>query len=60
WKCPRWVSFGQRLMNRVVGGLQCGPGSVMCQLFKLFTGYDWDYELLDFDKPYCIARCYMI
>jgi hypothetical protein len=54
------LAFNEGLLKRSVGGLQCGHSSVMCQLFKLLTGYEWDYKLLEFDKPYCIANCYMI
>ncbi len=52
--------FDEGLMKRPVGGLQCGHSSVVCQFFKLLTGYEWDYKLLEFDKPHCIANCYMI
>nr|MDO8080082.1 hypothetical protein [Candidatus Freyarchaeota archaeon] len=53
------MCFDEGLMKRPVGGLQCGHSSVVCQFFKLLTGYEWDYKLLEFDKPQCIANCYM-
>ncbi|WXG42015.1 MAG: hypothetical protein WED07_14850 [Candidatus Freyarchaeum deiterrae] len=46
--------------KRIIGGLQCVSCSGMCQILKLLSSYDWDYELLEFDKPHCIARSFMI
>lgn len=46
------------LLNRPDGRMQCAIGSTLCQFLKLVTGYEWDYESLEFDKPYCVARCY--
>ncbi|MEM3526490.1 MAG: hypothetical protein QXV37_03665 [Candidatus Jordarchaeaceae archaeon] len=46
------------LLNRPDGRMQCAIGSSLCQFFKLATNYEWDYDCLDFDKPYCLTRCY--
>lgn len=54
------MAFDEGVLTRVVGGLQCSHCAGILQLFKLFTSYDWDYKLLEFDKPYCIANIYMI
>ncbi|MFB0561116.1 MAG: hypothetical protein ACETWM_07865 [Candidatus Lokiarchaeia archaeon] len=47
------------LLKRISGGTQCSCTAFACTLFKLVTGYEWDYELLEFGKPHCITRCYM-
>ncbi|MFB0562258.1 MAG: hypothetical protein ACETWM_13725 [Candidatus Lokiarchaeia archaeon] len=52
-------AFDEGVLTRPVGGLHCIGCSGMCQLLKLLSGFEWDYELLEFDKPHCIARCYM-
>lgn len=46
------------LLNRPDGRMQCSIGSTMCQYLKLVTGYEWDYDCLEFDKPHCISKCY--
>lgn len=45
--------------TRVTGGLQCLASVGVCQMLKLLSGYEWDYELMEFDKPHCIARIYL-
>ncbi|WXG42013.1 MAG: hypothetical protein WED07_14840 [Candidatus Freyarchaeum deiterrae] len=47
-------------LKRVIGGLQCVSCSGVCQILKLLSSYDWDYELLEFNKPHCIARIFMV
>nr|MDO8082147.1 hypothetical protein [Candidatus Freyarchaeota archaeon] len=47
-------------LNQTVGGLPCINLSTMCKIFKLLSGYNWDYKLLEFDDPLCLLRCYMI
>ena len=41
-------------------GMPCVKISAMFKFLKLLSGYDWDYKLLEFDEPFCVARCYMI
>ncbi|MFB0563641.1 MAG: hypothetical protein ACETWM_20775 [Candidatus Lokiarchaeia archaeon] len=53
-------AFEEGLLNRIGGGMQCGHASVMCQYFKLITGYEWDYGILESHKPHCIARSYIV
>nr|MDO8082148.1 hypothetical protein [Candidatus Freyarchaeota archaeon] len=52
--------FEEGLSKRPDGRLQCCHSLAMTQFFKLATGYDWDYDLLETYKPHCIARAYMI
>nr|MDO8081016.1 hypothetical protein [Candidatus Freyarchaeota archaeon] len=47
-------------LGRTIGGLQCVSCTGICQFFKQLSSYDWDYKLLEFDKPHCIARLFMI
>nr|MDO8082940.1 hypothetical protein [Candidatus Freyarchaeota archaeon] len=51
-------ALDDNLLNRPDGRMQCAVGSTLCQFLKLVTGYEWDYDCLEFDKPRCIARCY--
>jgi len=53
-------AFDSGLLIRPKGGTQCGHASVMCQFFKLITGYEWDYEILESHKPHCIAKSYIL
>lgn len=53
-------AFENGLLNRPRGGMQCGHASVMCQFFKLITGYEWDYQILESHKPHCIAKSYIV
>nr|MDO8082944.1 hypothetical protein [Candidatus Freyarchaeota archaeon] len=52
-------AFDENLLKRLDGRMQCAMGSTLCQYFKLVTGYEWDYDCLEFDKPHCITRCFM-
>ena len=52
-------AFGEGLLKRPNNKLQCGTVQYICQIFKLLTGYEWDYDVLEFGKPHCAVRCYM-
>ena len=54
------LAYDEGSLGRIIGGTQCVSCTGMCQFLKLLTGYDWDYELLEFDKPQCIARIFMV
>ncbi|WXG42196.1 MAG: hypothetical protein WED07_15765 [Candidatus Freyarchaeum deiterrae] len=45
-----------KLLTRPNGKMQCAVGSTLCQFLKLVTGYEWDYDCSEFDKPHCIAH----
>ena len=49
----------ENLVTRTNGTMYCILGVSMCQFFKMATSYEWDYELLEFDKPQCIIRYYI-
>ncbi|WXG42018.1 MAG: hypothetical protein WED07_14865 [Candidatus Freyarchaeum deiterrae] len=53
-------AYDEDALKRVIGGSQCVSSSGVCQFLKLLSSYDWDYNLLEFDKPYCISRLFMI
>jgi hypothetical protein len=52
-------AFEENILTRADGRMQCAMGSTLCQYFKLVTGYEWDYDCLEFDKPHCVTKCYM-
>ncbi|WXG39320.1 MAG: hypothetical protein WED07_00550 [Candidatus Freyarchaeum deiterrae] len=64
WKCyfidACQSSKDKGFLKRSDGGLKCVNAQFVCQLFKLSTGYDCDYDLLELDKSHCINRIYMI
>lgn len=53
------LAFDAGLLKRPDGRQSCSSGSFLTQFFKLATGYEWDYDVLESYKPYCIHRCYM-
>jgi hypothetical protein len=54
------LAYDEGALKRITGGLQCVACAGMLQILKLVSGYDWDYELLEFDKPHCTARIFMV
>ncbi|MEM3525960.1 MAG: hypothetical protein QXV37_00975 [Candidatus Jordarchaeaceae archaeon] len=54
------MAYDEGALKRAIGGLQCLACAGMLQILKLLSGFDWDYELLEFDKPYCLARVFMV
>ncbi|WXG42014.1 MAG: hypothetical protein WED07_14845 [Candidatus Freyarchaeum deiterrae] len=54
------TASGEDALKRVIGGVQCEISSGICQFLKLLSSYDWDYQLLEFDKPHCISRLFII
>nr|MDO8079164.1 hypothetical protein [Candidatus Freyarchaeota archaeon] len=63
-KCPFMdgceLAFEEVLLKRPDGRTRCIIGEGVCQYFKIFSGHEWDYDLLEFDKPHCINRCYIL
>jgi hypothetical protein len=53
------LAFDAGLSKRPDGRQSCASGAFLIQFFKLATGYEWDYDVLESYKPYCIHRCYM-
>ncbi|WXG41825.1 MAG: hypothetical protein WED07_13845 [Candidatus Freyarchaeum deiterrae] len=54
------AAFNDGFLKRPNGGLRCGITATAIQYFTLVTGNQWDYELLEFDKPYCISKAFMV
>jgi hypothetical protein len=54
------LSLNSGLSKRPDGRQVCGFAAAECQYLRKATGHDWDYTLLLFDKPYCIARCFTL
>ncbi|WXG42016.1 MAG: hypothetical protein WED07_14855 [Candidatus Freyarchaeum deiterrae] len=54
------LAHDEGALGRITGGLQCVSSFGMCQILKLLSSYEWDYELLEFNKPHCLARIYML
>lgn len=48
------------LMSRPDGSTACDIFSLVCQVLREATGQVWDYTILDFCKPPCIARCFIL
>lgn len=54
------ISFEEGLLKRPNGKTHCNLGSSLSQYLKAVTGYVWDYDCLEFCKPYCIMRYYIL
>ena len=52
------LSPDEGLLKRPNGKQKCGLTEFMCQYFKLSTGYEWDYDVLESFQPHCITRCF--
>jgi hypothetical protein len=48
------------ILQRPDGQLLCGTSTFICQFLKMATGHEWDYTILEFGKPHCIIKCFMI
>jgi hypothetical protein len=64
-KCYVWdacqSALDEGLLRRPgVGGLVCVHSQSICMFFKLITGYDCDYDLVEYDKSHCILRIYIL
>ncbi|MBS7288240.1 MAG: hypothetical protein KIH01_05730 [Candidatus Freyarchaeota archaeon] len=46
-------------LKRTDGRKYCPASSGICRYFRSITGYEWDYDLLEFNKPYCTSKIYM-
>jgi hypothetical protein len=53
-------AFAEGLGRKHGGKLQCGITQYTCQYLKMVTGFDWDFELIEYFKPHCVIRCYML
>ncbi|MEX2752325.1 MAG: hypothetical protein Q6366_010630, partial [Candidatus Freyarchaeota archaeon] len=55
------LASDEGLLKRADGRARCGVlGEFGCQLLKLYTSYEWDYERLEAYKPHCIVKLYLI
>ena len=54
------MAHDEGLLKRPAGGMNCAHSNVLCQFLKVHTGSEWDYDLLEFDKPHCISRFFII
>ncbi|MFB0560373.1 MAG: hypothetical protein ACETWM_03900 [Candidatus Lokiarchaeia archaeon] len=54
------LALGEGLLRRADGRMVCGFFGTICRFFKEATGSEWDYTIHVFDKPNCIARCFML
>jgi hypothetical protein len=52
-------AWEEGLLKRPDGRMQCVSGAFLCHFLKTVTGYEWDYDILEFGKPHCTIRCYM-
>lgn len=48
------------LLKRPDGRTQCDLGSSLCQFFKVATGSEYDYDLLEVHDPRCVITYYVM
>lgn len=53
-------AYEKGLAKRLGNKIQCGITQYTCQYLKMVTGYNWDFELLEYFEPHCVVRCYML
>ncbi len=53
------LAYDEGLLKRSDGTQVCEQMVASCSYFKLLTGYEWDYKLLEFGKSHCVTRCYV-
>ncbi len=54
------LAIDEEILRRADGRMVCGFLGTICQFLKKATGSEWDYTIHVFDKPNCIARCFML
>jgi len=54
------LAYDEKVLKRPDGRLACAISFAVAADFKIATGYEWDYTLLKFNNPHCIAQCYML
>lgn len=55
--------FAEKILFKKVGNESvrvCGTAMGMMPVLRLLTGYTWDHKLIEFNKPYCIVRVFML
>lgn len=53
------LAYDEGLAKRRDGTIQCGIMQYNCQYLNLVTGYNWDFKLVEYFEPHCIAHCFM-
>lgn len=53
-------SAEQTLLQRPDGRISCGSSVFVCQFLKTATSCEWDHTVLEFSKPHCVTRVFMI
>jgi hypothetical protein len=53
------LAHNEGLLKRSDGTQLCEQMVASCNYFKLLTGYEWDYKLLEFGKSHCVTRCHV-
>jgi len=54
------LALDEGLLKRQDGRMVCSIFALVCHYLKIGTGYEWDYIISKFEKPNCIAKCFMI
>jgi hypothetical protein len=53
-------AYNEGLLSRPGGRWICNMGFSVCIFLKASTGYDWESDCLEYDKPHCIVRHHML
>jgi hypothetical protein len=53
-------AFKEGLLGRPDGGMICNLGVTVCVYLKAATGFEWDSNCLEYDKPPCIVKHLML
>ena len=53
-------AYKEGLLNRPGGRWICNMGFSICVFLKASTGYDWESDCVEYDKPHCIVRHHIL
>lgn len=54
------LALDEGLLKKQDGRQVCSIFGLVCHYLQIGTGCEWDYLITKFEKPICIAKCYMI
>jgi hypothetical protein len=54
------MSRNDALINRPDGRMSCGTSAFIVHFLKASTNCEWDHTVVEFDKPYCITKLFII
>jgi hypothetical protein len=54
------IAQSDATLRRPDGRVACGSSEFVTHFLKESTGYDWDHDIVEFGKPYCVTRLFVV